>query len=425
MINQDSISAVNASTFSEKFRMPLYDSYCFSNITPTIEKLLCGDTKSQALPATTLQGLSSQYDQVVLFFVDAFGWRFFEQYKNRYPTLRRFVEEGVVSKITSQFPSTTAAHVTAIHTGKRVDESGVFEWFYFEPKVDDIIAPLLFSYARDKGRNTLASSSIEPKELYPNDSFYAQLEKQSITTHIFQSSVFTPSTYGDVVTAGLTNLHPYDTLASGLQELQKEVMSSTEKSYYYFYYGHIDNVGHIEGPSSAAFEAEVDFFFTQLETLFVSKVIGNCGKTLMLMTADHGQTEISPDKTIYLNKEIPEITSWLKTNTKGVPLVFGGSCRDLFLYIKDEYLDSAFAKIKELVIGKAEVYLVEDLITLGLFGDKVSQTLRDRIGNICILPYKHDAVYWYEEGVFEQDFFGHHGGLTPEEMESIFLALPL
>lgn len=425
MINQDSISAVDASIFSEKFRMPLYDSYCFSNITGTIEKLLCGDTKSLTLPIATLQGLSPQYDQVILFFIDAFGWRFFEEYKDRYPTLQRFVEKGVVSKITSQFPSTTAAHVTAIHTGKRVDESGVFEWFYYEPKVDDIIAPLLFSYARDKSRNTLANSSVDPKELYPNGSFYAQLEKQSITTHIFQSSVFTPSTYGDVVTSGLTNLHPYDSLASGLQSLQHAVMSSTEKSYYYFYYGQIDNTGHTEGPSSAAFESEVDFFFTQLETLFVSKVMGNCGKTLMLMTADHGQTEISPQKTIYLNKDIPEITSWVKTNAAGVPLVFGGSCRDLFLYIKDEYLDIAYTKIQEQLKGKAEVYLVEDLLKLGLFGDKVSQTLRDRLGNICILPYEHDSVYWYEAGVFEQDFLGHHGGLTPAEMESIFLALPL
>ncbi len=128
MLNQNSIEAVEASVFSCSFRKPLYESYCFSNIPGTIEKLLTGETERNQLPGDTLTGKS--YDKVVLFFIDAFGWRFFEHYKDRYPVLKRFLEHGIASKITSQFPSTTAAHATTMHSGLRVDESGVFEWFY-------------------------------------------------------------------------------------------------------------------------------------------------------------------------------------------------------------------------------------------------------------------------------------------------------
>jgi predicted AlkP superfamily pyrophosphatase or phosphodiesterase len=422
MLNDKSITTVDSSTFSKSFRKPLYDSYCFSNIPGTIEHLLTGGSELNQLPKDVVSGDS--YDKVILFFVDAFGWRFFERYKDKYPSLKRFVEKGRASKITSQFPSTTAAHVTTIHTGKRVDESGVFEWFYYEPKLDAMIAPLLFSYAGDDSRNTL-EGIIEPKELYPNYSIYKQLGNQGIRTYQFQSRDYTPSPYGNVVTEGVEHVNAFADIESALTDLSKAVLDESGKAYFYFYYGDIDGAGHKFGPNSEEFETEVDKFFTNLEKLFINVVNGNCGKTLMLMTADHGQTDIDPSTTIYLNQELPEIIEWTKKNKNGNLLVAGGSCRDMFLYIKDEYVEIALEKLKTLLNGKAEVYLLKDLMDQGFFGGSPGKELRSRIGNICILPYKNDSVFWWEEGKFEQNFYGHHGGVTPEEMDSILLALEL
>lgn len=132
------------SGFGKNFIKPLYDSYCFSNIPATIQSLL-GLTKHTGLPEDVLpSGKYREYKKVVFLFIDAFGWKFFEKYKSKYPVLQRFVHHGVVSKITAQFPSTTAAEVTTMNTGLPVGESGVYEWFYFEPKLDAVIAPLLF-----------------------------------------------------------------------------------------------------------------------------------------------------------------------------------------------------------------------------------------------------------------------------------------
>ncbi len=422
MLNNKSIQTTDASTFSTNFRKPLYNSYCFSNIPGTIESLLTGQTALNQLPDDTVTGKS--YDKVVLFFIDAFGWRFFERYQNKYPALKRFLEKGMVSKITSQFPSTTAAHVTTIHTGKPVGESGVFEWYYYEPKLDAIIAPLLFSFAGDKDRNTL-ETVIDPKELYPNTSFYQRLEDKGINTYMFQSDKFTPSPYGNVVTQGVQNINAFSDWENALRDCSKAVINENEKAYFYFYHGDIDSTGHRHGPASKEFHSEVDRFLTKLEELFISVVTGNCGNTLMLMTADHGQTDIDPATTIYLNQEIPEIIEWTRTNRKGELLVPGGNCRDMFLYIKDEYVDRAVSNLKQKLADKAEVHLVEDLIDQGFFGDNISGKLKDRIGNICILPYKNDSVFWWEKGRFEQHYYGHHGGLAPEEMDTIFLALPL
>ena len=98
----------------------------------------------------------------MLILLDGFGWRFFEKVVEAYPALRRFAAADGVAKLTAQFPSTTAAHITCLHTGLEVGQSGVYEWQYYEPQLDAIITPLLFSYAGTKERDQLKATGIDP-----------------------------------------------------------------------------------------------------------------------------------------------------------------------------------------------------------------------------------------------------------------------
>src|SRR5437667_10613634 len=107
MLNTASVNAVNGSQFSQRFVKPLYDSYCFSNIPQSIDFLLTGEGRS-ALPLDVFGNLPTKYDKVILFFVDAFGWRFFEHYVEKYAFLKTALNTGIVSKMTSQFPWTNA-----------------------------------------------------------------------------------------------------------------------------------------------------------------------------------------------------------------------------------------------------------------------------------------------------------------------------
>ena len=424
MINQASIQAVDASCFSKDFRKPLYNSYNFANIPGTIETALLGDSGLRKLPHDVLGTLSGTYDNVLLLLVDAFGWCFFDRYKDRYPFLKRIVAQGMASKLTTQFPSTTAAHVTTIHTGERVDESGVFEWFYYEPKLDAMIAPLLFSFAGKKERNTLMSTGIDPRDIYPTSTFYNRLAKRGVRSFIFQSKEYTPAPYTDVMGSGAVVV-PFTTLPETLTNLASAIRNQKGKAYFYLYFDKIDTIGHQYGPDSPQFEAEVDAFFTTLERLLYEPLVGACGKTLLLMTADHGQVNIDPKTITYLDKEIPEFCSWIRTNKAGKLLAPGGSSRDQFLYLREEFLDEAYQRLGALLEGRAEVYKVAELLNQGLFGDAPSELLRSRLGNLCVLPNDHSIVWWWGDGVFEKKHYGHHGGLTPQEMETILFALPL
>jgi len=425
MLNASSLKAVKSAKFSQRFVKPLYDSYCFSNIPQAIESLLTGHGQG-ALPGDVFGHLPTKYTKVILFFVDAFGWRFFERYADKYEFLKIVLKDGVVSKLTSQFPSTTAAHATCIHTGLDVAQSGVYEWNYYEPLIDEMISPLLFSYAGDKLRDTLKASSFPATAFYPTSTVYQGLQARGIQSHVFQSSVFTPSTYSNIVFRG-AHVVPYRTVPEAFIALSELVLSEkASPGYYCSYFDQIDYICHHYGPNSSQFEKEVDTFLRAMDQLLYRRIMGQSRDTLLMITADHGQVEVDPKKTYFLNIHITGIERYLRTNQQGKVLVAAGSARDMFLYVKDGFIDEFLALLQHQLAGRAEVYRTQELLAQGFFGlHTPSSAFLGRLGNIVILPYPDETVWWYEEGRFDMRFLGHHGGLTPEEMEIPLLLLAL
>ena len=396
------------------FVKPRYDSGGFAGLPAAIQASFNGQK-----PFPQFQG---DYDNVILGFVDGFGWRHFEKF-GAHPFLDRFTRSGSVDKLTSQFPSTTSCLTTCIHTGLNVGQSGIIEWNYYEPQLDAMIVPLLFSFSGTSERDKLKATGIDPKRLYPTETVYQKLNALGVTSTIFQHREYTPSTYSSIVFDGAT-ARGYKSLPETILNLSLALNQAQGKNYFFFYYDRIDSVSHDYGPDSAQVEAEVDMFLHVMEKQFISRPFAK-GRTLFLMTADHGQSEIDPATTVYLNLAFPGIEKAIKTNRKGELLVPGGSCRDLFLYIKDEQLDETQALLAKGLAGKADVVKTDELIAQGYFGPEISAAFRAHVGNLVILAYRHESVWWYEKGKFEQNYYGHHGGLTPQEMEIPLLGLEL
>ena len=430
MLNEASVQAVNDARFSQRFVRPLYDSYCFANLPATIEFLLTGKGQS-TLPLDVFGDLPTRYDKVVFFFVDAFGWRFFERYADKYEFLQMVMKQGMASKITSQFPSTTAAHVTNIHTGLPVGQSGVYEWNYYEPLVDALISPLLFSYVdyaegERLKRDTLKKAGIPAEAFYPQQTMYERLKAQGIASHVLQFQNYMPSTYSDIVLRGARQ-HPYTSIQQALFYLAQLVtVENVPPSYYFLYFDRIDALCHQHGPFAKEFEREVDDFFKAMHELFYKNIEGKTQRTLLVITADHGQVEVNPKTTYYLDKALPDIKRYLKKNHEGKLLAPAGSARDMFLYVHDEHIQEAVALLRQNLEGRAEVYPTQELLAQHFFGaGEPSPTFLARLGNVVILPYQNETVWWSQEGKHDMRFLGHHGGLTREEMEIPLLLLAL
>ena len=424
MLNQRSIDTVAKARFGSHFLRPLYDSYCFSNIPQTILNLFSGKNEG-GLPLDTIGKTDGPFERVVVFLIDGFGWELFQRHKDRYPFLKRFVDQGIVNKITSQFPSTTVPHMTCIHTGLPVGQTGLYEWFYYEPLADAPIAPLLFSYAKDKKRDTLTKSGIKPDQIFPSKTLYQALKEDNVSSYVFQSRETAHSPFSQTVLNG-AQIIPYMALESGLKKLSKLFRTNEDpKSYFFFYFSGIDSKGHHFGPYAKEMDQEIDRCFTALEKLFWEQKKTSSKKTAYILMADHGFSPTDPEKTVYLNQLFPDFDRYIKKNKSQEPIVPCGSCRDMFLHIQEDKLDEVKQLLKTALKGKAEVFTTEELISLGMFGnkDKINKQFYKRVGNLVAIALDDYSVWWYEKGSFENPYYGYHGGLLPSEMETIFLFL--
>jgi len=425
MLNLDSLQATRVAPFHTGFVQPLYDTYNFAGLPRQIQYFLTG-LGGPGLAAPAFAGLRTRYDAVVLMYIDALGWRFYEQFKDRSLSLQHFLQHGVVSKITAQFPSTTAAHTTNIHTGLTPAQSGVYEWYIYEPAVDAMIAPLLFSYAGETQREQLKQAGMSPETLFPTQTIYKNLRQNGVASYIYQRADIAFTSPGSVL-FDPANVFPYATLTEAFITLGKRLQSQTQPAYHFLYYSPIDTMGHEYGPSSLESEAEVESFLMLLQRQFLDRFAGRQNKkVLLLITSDHGQMDVSPKTTFYINQEIPGFRNYIQLNRRGQPLVPAGSPRDLFLHIRPEMLNEAQHILSVHLEGKALVMPTRDLIDQGYFGPTpASEALLSRVANLCILPFKNESVYWYVKGKYEQKHYGHHGGLSPEEMEIPLLACEL
>jgi hypothetical protein len=393
--------------FSEKsamesnFIIPQYGTHGFTGILPkALEELL-----------------NHKYEAVVFFLVDGFGMRFVERFQEA-PFLSEITKKGTLQKVVSQFPSTTTSHLATLHTGQPVGEHGIYEWYYYEPTLDMVIAPLLFSNAGTFERDTLKDIGVKPRKVFQQNEFYHILNRQGVQSHIFQHREYTPSSFGDIFFDGARQWG-FKTLPEALVNLSNSIAQSPAPSYYMVYYDKIDSISHEYGPESPQTEAEILSFLLTMQSIFLTNMTDSRKKILLLLTADHGQVEVDPNTTIYINQDarFKDLEDLLKKNRKGEMIIPCGSARDFFLHINDAGIEEAVGLLRKELQGKAEVWLVRDMIDQGYFGPTLSNRFLERVGNVVILPYPNESVWWFEKDKFEMRFRGHHGGLSRQEME--------
>ena len=398
---------------------PAYGGRCFADIPGAVVRLLTGDGEG-GLDPDVLGDLDRRWPRVALVLVDAFGWSCAERHAD-HPFLRRVVAEGRLARLTSQFPSTTSAHMTTLHTGLPVGETGIYEWFQLEPALDRVIAPLLFSYAGDDERETLRASDLDPGTLYPATTVYERLATLGVVSTAVQHAAIADTTFSRATLRGAT-VRPFGDGAGWAPRVAGALREPGGPAYVVAYVDDVDATGHVDGPASDAHVAAATGVLDTLETL--ARALPADGETLLLVTADHGQMQVDPETTVFVNEAWPEIVDHLRRGADGRPLAPAGSARDLFLHVLPGRVDEVVSHLQGLLGDLASVRPTAELVASGHLG-RAGPRLRERIGDVLVLPGPGATVWWREAGRFDMRFRGHHGGLSPAEMLIPLAALPI
>ena len=333
-------------------------------------------------------------ERVALLLLDALGLRFLQRHHD-HPLLDRLQ----ITPLRSQFPSTTTAHVTTVHSGLPVGDHGLYEWNVLEPDLDRIICPLRFTLAESKISGEL-EGRLDPAALLPGPTLYEAL---GVPCLMLQPEAIADSVFTRLAGRG-ARVRGFEAPADGVQALADFMAGMDGPAYAMIYWDEIDRIGHECGPGSpefhAAGRAALDAVYERLDEL--------AGVTVLL-TADHGQVAVSPERVDYLDELWPRLPAMLSHARPA------GSSRDVFLHVREEHVDTVLAELPERLDGGARVVRAAELF------DRIGPRLGARLAQVAVLAGSGRQVWLRSAPANERWFRGQHGGLDPAETE-IYLA---
>ncbi len=397
---------------NKKKVIPRYQDYCFANIPNTILSLFDIEEAGVSLPADALP--RKKYKHIIVLIVDALGYFKFKKCQADFSFL---TDQAIVTPLTALFPSTTAASLATLSTGVLPKEHGLFEWHLYLPQVEEIIKTLPFCLSDSYQADELIRQGYKAELLLQEETIYEKLEKKGVKVLSFCHESYYKSAYNSVSKKGSLSVPFFDLaeLSVKLTKNIKQVHHQHNKSLITVYVDYLDTMSHRWGPNNQVGTAEIKQILFMLQETLRSLGKEDKKETLFLLTADHGQITIDPDKTIDLNK-LSRLKDLLAVNSRGKTILGTGGRRDVFCHIKEGRIDEAIDYLKQELNDQAEIYRTEEILNKGWFGPgKASKRFRERLGDILILPRGNNTAWFVSE---EKKFtlYGHHGGLSPREM---------
>lgn len=299
---------------------------------------------------------------IVLMVIDGLGYEYLKNKKNT------IFNKYLVGKITSVFPSTTAAAITTFLTGLAPQQHAVTGWFMNLKELGIVSKILPFT---SRAGDLDFSKFISSEQILNQKSFSDKIKADSFT--VMHKKIIN-SDY-TVALSGKSKRLGYINLVGFFKQIKKTIKSNNKRKYIYAYWPEFDDLSHKYGVNSKRVEKHFKELEKELKK-FIKSIEGT--NSIIIVTSDHGFIDTTKKRIIML-KEHPRLKECLTLPLCGEP-------RLCYCYVHPSKTKQFEEYIKTKLKNICHLYKSEDLIKKNYFGlFKPNKDLFDRSGDYTLI----------------------------------------
>jgi hypothetical protein len=297
------------------------------------------------------------------------------------------------------FPSTTAAGLAAVGTGRQSGEHGMVGYTFRLPGagVDGSGVMNALSWRPHPWGDDLRDV-VEPERVQPIPTTFERAASSGIAVSVVSGAKFTDSGLTRAVLRGgrYIGVHAIGDLASCVRT------AVADGGFCYGYHADLDLLGHLYGPGSEAWRMQL----RQVDRLVESVVDGLPPGGLLAVVADHGMVATGSSDAVDVDDH-PLLL-------EGVQAI-GGEARARHVYVDDGADHDVLAAWRATLADRAWVVSRDEAIAAGWFGARITDDVRPRIGDVVAAARGSAAMVRRTVEPLESALIGHHGSLTTAE----------
>ena len=396
----------------EDMQAPFYQGHCLANLPASI----CAWLGREEWPTVPLdesyaRPFRRQYDQVILLVVDGMGLELFQKGSADESAESRLwqnlLAESCLFPLTSIVPSTTSAALTSFWTGRTAAEHGILGYEMWLREFNLAANMITQSPAFFEGAvGSLRQAGFDPSRFLTVPTLGPFFKQAGVETFALQHNAIARSGLSTMLFDQVQSV-PFrglNDLSTTLEELA--CTETMQKRYIYAYWGDLDELQHVYGPNDLRVQQEFRSLQRAMIRLFTHLKQNVHKKTLVLVTADHGQkqTQVLSEYNVNQAEDFIDCLHLLPTGESRLP----------YLHIRPGYAERVREIVETRWPGKFLLLSSDQAASVGLFGPTPYHTeLFSRLGDLILIARKDAYLYWPQK---ENSLKGRHGGLSRSEM---------
>nr|WP_254699053.1 nucleotide pyrophosphatase/phosphodiesterase family protein [Rhodococcus sp. SGAir0479] len=370
--------------------LPVRDVYA----EPTLADVLPSVLASLGLPGETDRlGLPAAHRTVVLV-IDGLGWNLLRRNVDAAPFLN-----GVDGQaIRAGFPTTTATSLASFGTGLPSGRHGVTGYV---SDVAEAGGPFNWLRWQRVGDKRDALTKVVPERIQPSPTAFERARAGGVVASTVLPREFAGS---GLTRAALRGARFVGTVAYGdLLHSTAHAATVAERTLVYCYLSQIDTLGHVYGPGSDPWVAQLTIVDRLVEDL-----VAHLGPDVrVLVTADHGMVSVDPPHRVDFDAE-PALSDGVAALT--------GEARCRYVHVEPGQTADVLRRWRAVLGRRAWVGTRDDAVAAGLFGPDPTPAALRRIGDVVMIARGATAVVRTEAEPRMSLLAGQHGALTDDEL---------